>query len=176
MKLKTKLFLKIFLISGVGFALFMGLQDLAFGDAFSPWKIVFYFLFFGLFMASLSTSYHFEMLKGYGVKVENFTDLKAIQKRDFKFAGTLQELHQLMQDSNFYSSIILDTEKNRITARTSLTFESWGEKVQIVSLGAERYSLTCKSTFPLTIMDFGKNKINLVKFENLLSLDKLLVA
>jgi hypothetical protein len=63
MKAENKAFIKTFLIAGIVYASIMAGFDYADGQEFKPYKFLFSFLFFGLFMGYIFRNGHKKQLK-----------------------------------------------------------------------------------------------------------------
>ena len=60
--------------------------------------------------------------------------------------------------------IVTDTGRFVIQARTGMSWKSWGEhirvKVQALDGGRVRVRVESRATFPLTVVDYGRNAEN----------------
>lgn len=87
-------------------------------------------------------------------------------KVSLPYGETFKHCQKLLEENNFKTTK-LDEEAGKILASSGISWESFGEKVnvELEDLGNQQtlVKLSSKSKFPITIVDWGKNNENVKK-------------
>ncbi len=170
MKPITKLYIKTFLWMGVPYGLLMAAFNLAVGNEFILWELLFHIVFFGLFMSLFTVGYQKRRLKKMGIK--EFTDdtLARKQTKIFKTDLNLTQLIDKLKTNEKISGMKMSEIENGILLKNGMSFYSWGEEIRII-LKSENdsefeYQVSSTPSFKLTMVDYGKNLGNIKLIEN----------
>lgn len=172
MKAALLLYLKVFLLLGISFGLFMSLIDLAFGDGFDIDLFIYRVSFFGTWMAVIFVTMQLFGLRRLGIK--NFTDenLKVRQSMSLQSAIDKQTLISKLRSDPTFGKMHLTEKENEIDLESGTTLWSWGENISIKSIpspGANEYVIESRPKLKTTLADFGKNMRNVKLVEKLIS-------
>lgn len=173
MKPIFKYALKLFIIMTIGMFLISVFDDYLFEDEIKISGILFKSLFFGLFMSITIT-----LAQVYGVKAMGLTEitddnLKAYSERAIESSLLPQQIIHKLQASKDFKIISSTNDKNSIELKSGLSFESWGEKIEIETIKNENnvftYLIKSKPIIEYTLADYGKNKENVDKIINIIN-------
>jgi hypothetical protein len=93
---------------------------------------------------------------------------------DMQFPGTREQINQACLEAVRQSGFKIresDLAAGRISARARVNFRSWGESIHVYVDTQDRVDITSESRFPLTVVDWGKNRWNVERiFTRLASL------
>ncbi len=172
MKPTTKLYLKIFLYSGVFFGLLTVIMDLIFGDKLSIWEFLAAALFFGVFMSLVLVSINIYNLKKMGLKDFSDEDLAVKQKREIVSTLNIPEIIERLKKDEKTGKMKLKMLENGIQLTSGVSWESWGEVINIIQIpngeNKYKYQIMSKPKLSTSIIDYGKN------FENVTRIKKIL--
>ncbi len=173
MKLRNpqwRFFLGQALLNGGVFALIMTLFDLAAGDPVLVWKVLFYFLFFGLLMGYFYLAQTRAELRRLGISPDSPEAWKTHHRRTIVSTVAPAALRRMLEAEKWVRKIREEGEGIRLTTRP--TARGWGERVElsVESLpdGSYRYELSSRPRLFPTMVDFGKNLENLQRLEAML--------
>jgi hypothetical protein len=79
------------------------------------------------------------------------------------FPGTREQINQACLEAVRQSGFKIresDLAAGRISARAGVNFRSWGESIHVYVDAEDRVDITSESRFPLTVVDWGKNRWN----------------
>jgi len=165
MQPKLKLYIKVFIIAGLLYAISMSIADYLGGDPFSSAKFLISALIFGGAMSLTLVSMHISSLKEQGVPNPSDEDLKAIQRAEFTSKVSQDEFVSKLSTHEELSKMKLQSNEDGVTLKTGITWRSWGETLAIKitpnSTQEYTYHVSSKPKLPLTLTDFGKNLKNI---------------
>lgn len=173
MSIKLKYFLKLFLISGLGFSIISTLGDAFFRDElFSFSSFIFKGLFFGLFMALFFTSYHFYELKHLGISNITDEDLKPKQSRfvpsELSIDNIKENIKSLAPEFN-----LIQSNEQSILLKRNISLKSWGENIIIESSSQgndQGYMISSKPIY-FQLVDSGSGLANVLKIQKIISIN-----
>ena len=100
-------------------------------------------------------------------------------RHDMQFPGIREQISQACLEAVRQSGFKItesDLAAGRISARARVTARSWGENIQVRIDAEDRVDITSESRFPLTLVDWGKNRWNVerifTRLESLLGRDR----
>jgi len=167
----TKQYLKVFLQMGVPSGLMMLIFDLANGEAFSFWKLLFFILFFGIAMTLTFVPWHKSILKDLGVQKITDESWKTSQSKIVSSSLNQQALIQKLKSDPTVSKMKMTEIENGILLKSGVSGQFWGEKITIIlnkTTDTEfEYQVASRPKLKSTIFDFGKNLKNIVLIERL---------
>ena len=148
------------------------LSDYSRGEGFNLFRILFNFLFFGLFMAIFLTYLHKRELRKRGISEFTDKNLDVHQLTEIISDLSMNELiNKLKKDNNFKSMTIKKVD-NGIILKSGIKLTSWGEKIQITESKNENgnriLKISSKPILKLTLVDFGQNKENVDRITKLI--------
>ena len=80
-----------------------------------------------------------------------------------RFPGTREQINQACLEAVRQSGFKIresDLAAGQISARARVNFRSWGENIDVYVDTENRVDITSKSRFPVTLVDWGKNRWN----------------
>ncbi len=80
-----------------------------------------------------------------------------------RLPGTREQINQACLEAIRQSGFTIresDLAAGRISVRARVTFRSWGGNIHVYVDTDDRVEITSKSRFPLTLVDWGKNRWN----------------
>ena len=105
-----------------------------------------------LLLNTILTILHFSILIGKGYKIGEKPETIL----------TAEKVQTILNDLNKKNWRKVEDSETRISFRTKMnSLYSFGEKVIFEKVNSENYRVYSKSTFPLTIFDYGKNLDNI---------------
>ena len=172
MKSIVKLYIKIFLITGISFGLLEIGFDFLSGDGFALWKFVYLTLAFGTTMSLIMVSHHkFEVQK----RVSNeLTDenLKVSQKSELFSKVSKTEFITRLQKDKVLNRMKLNEIENGVELIAGFTWKSWGEIVEVrineLSQNEYIYKIASRPKLKTTLVDYGKNLENIQTIQKIL--------
>jgi len=172
MKPITKLYLKTFLFTGVPYGLIILGFDIADGDGFRLWKFLFMTFFFGIIMSLILVSFHKRRLKENGIHEITDENLGVSQTKNFRTELSKSELIEKLKNDPLSRKMKLLEVENGILLKTTMSWKSWGEKIEIILKSVQKpefeYQVTSSSRFKITLIDYGKNLENINRIQNLI--------
>jgi len=166
------LYIKMFLVFGPGFGIFMSLTDLLFGVGFQFNQFLFRTLFFGVTMSVLLVSIHVAGLRGKGVKIFSKENLNPIQKRSIDSAVNKNQLiEKISTDPVLRGMDIKETELGLIL-KSDMSLFSSGNRISIqndpkVGL-VNHYEIVSRPVLKSTLLDYGTSYNQVTRLEKLL--------
>ena len=95
-------------------------------------------------------------------------------RNNMRFPGTREQISQACLEAVRQSGFKIresDLAAGQISAKARLNLRSWGENIHVYVDPEDRVDITSKSSFPLTLADWGKNRWNVERiFTRLASL------
>lgn len=168
----VKLYIKIFLVMGFGFACSMLLLNFLFGDPNSLFKFLFLFLGFGGFMSLLGVSSHIAFLKKEGVKEFTKETLSVVQQRSVVSSITKQDLVNRIQSDPAMKKMEFHDLDNEIKLISLITWKSFGEVIKIkcrhLQDGLNEFEIISRPRIKFTMLDSGKNLSNVNRVESMI--------
>jgi len=172
MKPIALLILKTFLLTGFGFALFMGLIDLIFDGSADPGKFLYRLIAFGGLMSILFVAMQFYGVKLLGLKSFTTENLGVKQKRIVLSNLSMQDILRKIKTDPGLKKMKATEEVNSILLSSNISWMSWGEKISIQPLHSSgtktEYEIISRPKLSTTIMDGGKNLENVMRVEKLI--------
>lgn len=170
MSIKSKYFLRIFLIMGFGFATISSIGGIYFIDeTFLWWKYVLKFLLFGGIMAFFIVEHHFSELKRLGLAQITAADLLPSQSKFYPSQLPLNTIKSNILNANIPFKIV-NEDSVSMHLKKGISSKSWGEKLAIETdsqNGQMGYKVSSKPRF-FQLSDSGSG------LENVLTLGKIM--
>ena len=95
-------------------------------------------------------------------------------RHTMRLPGTREQISQACLEAVRQSGFKIresDLAAGQISARAGVNFRSWGENIHVYVDTEDRVDITSESRFPLTVVDWGKNRWNVTRiFARLTSL------
>lgn len=172
MKPIVKLYIKVFLITGIVFGALISLLFPQY--VYINEQLLIMSAGFGLLMSLSLVSIHWFALKQSGANEITKESLKVNQKRIIQSDLTLGQIEEKLRNDKYFSKMKIKSSKDEITIKMRMTWKSMGEIMQIsdknkITQPAE-YLVTSKPKIRTTIVDYGKNFQNVCKIEKLIGL------
>jgi maltodextrin utilization protein YvdJ len=172
MKPLTKLYLKIFLFTGIPYGLIMMGIDLMDGNGFNLWKFLFLAFFFGITMSLILVSFHKYSLKKNGIQELMDENLGVIQTKVIKTKLSKTELINKLKSDPIVGKMKMRESENGIVLKTGISWKSWGEEI-VIDLKSKNgsdfeYQVSSSPKQKTTLLDFGKNLKNLNRIESVI--------
>ena len=172
MKPAIKLYLRVFLLTGVPFGILMTVFDLIFGHGFSVGAFLWPTLIFGTSMSVIFVTAHIASLKKIGVRELNDENLRTKQFRNVKSNLTKEELvARLKNDANFKDLVIHEIEGG-ITFKTGTSWNSWGETIDLnfthSKNNRDMIRVASRPSLGTALVDSGRNVQNVNRIEDLI--------
>ena len=121
---------------------------------------------FGLFMSIILGLIQIVKMKKNGIKNSSNSDFNVNQYSTFTAELTLQEIFDKLKTK--YKSINLTSDK--IIIKTNMSFYSWGEHIEITKENNEfEYKIISKPQLQTTLIDYGKNRENILNIKKLIN-------
>jgi hypothetical protein len=82
---------------------------------------------------------------------------------NMRFPGTREQIGRACLEAVRQSGFKIresDLAAGQITARARVNFRSWGENIHVYVDTEDRVDIISKSRYPLTVVDWGKNRWN----------------
>lgn len=173
MKAALLLYLKVFLLLGIPFGMFLSLFDLIIGLGFNLDTFIYRVCFFGTGMALLMVTMQLIGLRRLGIK--NFTreNLKVIQTKTVKSSDDRQILISKLKADPTLAKMQLQEKPGEVDLSSDMSLWSWGETISIKSnpsAGINEYEIESRPKLKITLADFGRNMRNVNHIEKLLRL------
>lgn len=167
MKAVLKFLLKIFLLFGIPMGLPILLPSIFTDEPFDFETYAFFAVGFGGFMTFILGSFQIWRLWAMGVRKFSDEDFKVKQSATVASSLTLPEIADRLQPE--FSKVRV--RQNKLTASSTTSIFSWYEDIEIIKLneGENRFEYRISSTpgTLLTIIDYGKNRENVLKIQKL---------
>lgn len=161
----TKLYLKIFISTGLSFGIITLIIDLYNGTEIELWKYIFLTFFFGLLMSLASVYLHKNKLKKSGINEINEAHLKVTQSRDIQTDLNKSELTRKLKEDPSIRKMKIKEIENGIVIRTGMTLWSFGEIIKIELKSTKdsvfEYNVSSRPKLKITLIDYGKNIQNI---------------
>lgn len=167
-----KQYFKVFLITGIPFALLMSVLDLINNNAFSIWKFLFMTCFFGIAMSITLVSLHRYRLGKIGVREITPENLKVSQTKSVRSKLNLEELTEKLKADPHFGKMKMINLENGILLKSGTTWKSWGEEIRIILQSGKNeeydYEVSSSPSLKTTFLDYGKNLENVNYIERLI--------
>jgi hypothetical protein len=165
-----KLYLKMFLLTGIPYGSIIVGFDMIDGSGFRLWKLLGLIFCFGLAMSLTMVSFHIYGLKKKGVNDFTKENLAVTQSRSIKSKLNLKQVKdKLTLDSDFMKMRFQELD-NGIQISSPANWMSWGEKIQIILSGqsgdAWEYHVSSKPLISTALVDSGKNLDNINRVQH----------
>lgn len=168
----TKLYLKVFLLTGLPFGVGIMIFDALSGNGFSISKFIFLTIFFGIFMSISLVTLHINKLKKQGITEFDETNLAVRQK--LKISSTISP--EILKSSLEADSVLGKMQKkesnNGLILQSNVRWASWGDKIQIETKEIDNnefeYTIKSEPKNNFTLVDYGTNYDNISRLERLL--------
>ena len=172
MKPISRLYLMIFLIMGLPFAILMALFDYVFHDEFIIYKFLAHFVFFGASMSLFLVYYTKKSLKKKGIKEFTSEALNVKQFRVITSTISKQVLLNRLGNDPIYGKMYIIEKENGFVIKTKLSWHSWGETINIIindmNTETQSFHISSQPIIPTTLIDYGKNKDNIDGIEKII--------
>ena len=167
-----RLYLKVFLYTGLPFALLMMVLDVLSGDTLHIARFISHFVVFGGLMSLVLVSLHRYQLTRKGVDKLNDSPLSVVQKTRIQTTLSRAEIINRLKSAPAIRRIELSEDGNSMTLHTGVSWRSWGEKILLSfhQTGPTTTVVEVESNPKLrtTVVDYGKNRENVKRIEELL--------
>jgi hypothetical protein len=168
-----RLYIKVFLITGIPFASIMTLFDLIDGIGFRTWPFLYHALFFGGLMSLFLVSIHLLSLRKFGIRNMTSALLGVNHKTSLRTQLSKQAVMEKLRQDPFFRKMNLIESDDKISLSTDMGWKSWGEKIAIhfrpLEDGINELEISSKPKLKTTMIDLGKNLQNVMKMEQLLN-------
>ena len=165
--------LKIFLTTGLIYAIFMAIAGFLTSGHFSLFKFLFHGFGFGSVMAASLVGLQVSRLKELGIREFSDKDLRPRIRDEFYSDIDSTSFIEAIQNDKLLGKMKLAHNGNSIKLVSRASGRSWGEVIEISSTqetnGSHHYVVSNKPWFPLTIIDFGKGAENMLRVKSLLA-------
>lgn len=172
MKPITRLYLKVFLLTGVPYGLLMTLWDVMEGKEFQLWKFLFLTFFFGITMSWLLVSQMRSRLNKIGIREIADQHLQVHQTRAIRSRWGIDQLAEKIKGDPKLGRMKTTRVNDGIMMISPISWKSWGERIRIIlntSSGDEfEYQVSSQPRLGTTIIDFGKSLENVDRIEHLI--------
>jgi len=172
MKPITKLYLKVFLLTGVPYGLMMILWDVSEGRGFQIWKFLYLTFFFGITMSWFMVSLLRSRLHKIGIQEIADQHLQVYQAKAIRSRYGVDELAERLKGDPELGKMKTTRVNDGILMISPLSWRSWGEKIRIIlsaNYGDEfEYQVSSQPRLGTTVIDFGKGLENVNKIEHLI--------
>jgi hypothetical protein len=169
MKPTTKLYFKLFLLTGIPFGIFMAPLDLLFGERLSFIKFLLHVILFGTFMPILYVKNIKNNFRNNGKEKITNEDLIVFHSKEVKSGISKPELVNAIKTDPTLSRMKMSKTEDSLLLKTPWASKSFGEKIEIKFTGNDNNSkiiqITSKPKSPFTLVDYGKNKENVDRME-----------
>lgn len=169
MKPITKLYLKIFLFSGITYGLIMTATNLAIGETYGFWEFLVFSSITGVLMSLALVSLHTYKLKKDGVQKLTKENIDVYQTRSLKSELSKTEIFQKLKTDPIIGRMNMTEIENGILLNTGWTWQSWGEEIKILLKSSKEnnfeYLLSSSPKLKTTLVDYGKNLKNINQIE-----------
>lgn len=170
----VKLYLKVFLLTGIPFATIMVFTKSFFKGGFNMLEFLALAFFFGFLMSLTIVSWHVNRLKKNGIKELTNENLSVNQKRIITSNLDQEQLINKLKCDSVLGRMKIIPTKSGIKLKAGTTFWSWGETMKIISNPIPQddkyeYHITSKPKLKTTIIDYGKNLENVEKIQKVIS-------
>lgn len=164
-----KLYLKVFLLTGIPFATFTSVYDFIGTNEWNPIKFLISFIVFGLIMSFTLVSLHIAKLEEMGIREATPENLAVKQTRSVKTPLEMDEVFQKICSDVRTSKMNVQQRGDVIELTTRFSWWSWGEKIRIYLKEKHQngydYQISSTSRLKTTLVDFGKNLENVISVE-----------
>jgi hypothetical protein len=171
MKPIEKLYIKVFLFTGLFYSSAMAITGYIDDGVFSVGKILFHTIFFGGIMSLTLVSMHVSNLNDQGILEPSEADLKSTQSAEFVSKVSKEEFLSRISDHAVMSQMKLKSNDDILRLNSGITWKSWEERIAIKISSASdnifEYQIESRPKLCLTQIDFGKNIENIVMIREL---------
>ncbi len=161
------------MFTGIPYGLIMLLFDLIDGGVFIFSRFLFYTVLFGVLMSLTLVGFYKNRLNKKGINEITEDTLKVKQQVKIQSDLTKNELVKHLKNDAYFSKMTLEESVNEINLCSKVTWWSWGEMITIlISTGnnkLNKFDITSKPKVSTTLVDFGKNKENILLLINLIN-------
>lgn len=172
MKPIVKIYLKVFLITGLGFAILNTGSDYFFGLNLYIWRFVFNIIFFGGIMSLILVEIHKAERRSRGINEFTEENSKLIYEKKFKSKMSMDHLLESLKENMYFASYSIKNIEGKLVLKSRMSMLSWGE---IITIGVEdldesfyEFTVNSKPKYILTLLDGGANYKNLRVLEKML--------
>ena len=168
-----KLHLRVFLITGLGYALIISVTDIFRGKPFEISIFLMHAIGFGLIMSLSLVILHTSSLEDLGVTEFTKENLSVKQKRHISSSISPGELVSKIEGDKYFKRGKINTEEEYIQIIMPMTWKSFGERIEIhteqINEGMTQYFVSSRNKGITPLVDYGRNMENVLKIENLLT-------
>ncbi len=161
--------LKVFLITGVGFAITKTFFDFLIGYNFHLLSFLLNMFLFGGIMSLFAVSIHQAELKKRGLEDK---DIKLVNKKVVRSKMSLDNLLEKIKKAYFFERHRIKKIDGGIELNSNMTGIAWGERMTIkchkLEDGVNEFEIVSKPRMRFTLLDGGANYENATMIENLL--------
>ena len=148
------------------------LSDYFRDEKFNLFRILFNFLFIGLFMAVFLTYLHKKELRKKGISKFTDDNLNVNQHSEIISDLSINKLIDKLKNDNHFKRMNIKKSDNGIIIKSGIKLTSWGEKIEITESKNENekriIKITSKPKLKTTLVDFGQNKENIDRITELI--------
>jgi hypothetical protein len=172
MKSIAWLYLKMFLIFGLGFGILMSLGDLLLGSGFQFEQFIRRAVTFGALMAIVLVSIHVIALRSRGVKRFSSEIINPVQKRSINSALAKNELIRKIATDPVLREMEIKETDNGIVLKSDMSLFSYGNQIFIQSDSEKgtvnHYEIVSKPILKSTLLDYGTSYHQVTRLEKLM--------
>jgi len=165
--IKTKLFFKFLLYSGLIFSIVMPVINHLFGDKTEILKLIFESAFFGSISSWFYTTQHLNTLRSHGITEldEKVLNVKQVEIIDKSFSTvTLSDLLRQDTRTQDWDQVVCDSTIKIMTKKSA---QSWGEII-LIRIIKDQIKIESKPKLAITLFDSGKNLLNIKIIKDIL--------
>lgn len=172
MKAIAKLYLKIFLFTGIPFGIINMCLKLDFETGIVLREFVYPTLFFGGFMSFFLGTFQIQSLKKIGIHEMTDENLAVDQTKIVNTTIKKIDLIEKLKIDPLIGKMKLKENENGLFFETGLSMKSWGEEIKIFLLsdneGTFEYHISSRPKLKTAQVDYGRNHENIIRIENIL--------
>jgi len=165
--IKTKLFLKLFLILGLTFGIVMPIMNYLLGVEIELLTLILECIIFGSLMSWFITTQTLNTLKSNGITELDEKILKVKQIEVIQKSFTIAQLSMLLKQDNKTKKWKQLVDGTTIKIRTKISPHSWGENI-LISILENQIKIESKSRLKIALIDPGINYINVRTIKDIL--------
>ena len=172
MKSITWLYLKMFLIFGLGYGILISLVDLLFGGGFQFDQFIRRSLTFGILMSGILVSIHVLGLRGKGVKKFSTSILSPVQKRSISSVLDKNKVVEKISTDPVLNKMEIKETENGVILKSAMSLFSYGNRISIqgdAGHGAmNHYEIVSRPVAITTLLDYGTSYNQVTRLEKLM--------
>ena len=167
-----RLYLKIFLVFGPGFAICMAIVDWLTGDGFHWAEFMTRMIIFGGLMTLVLVSIHIAELRAEGIKKFTNDNISSTQKRAVVSPLSKEQLIQKIATDPVLGAMKINETEHGVILKSGMTVSTWGDRISIEEVTgngvSHEYKIVSKPILKSTLLDYGSNYSHVTRLEKLM--------